>query len=49
MHQTQKGKQWFFGLKAHIGVDAKRSLIHSFTTTGANEHDLNQLPESFMA
>ena len=45
MHQIQKGKQWFFGLKAHIGVDAKRGLIHSFTTTAANEHDLNQLPE----
>ncbi|TPE45102.1 IS5 family transposase, partial [Maribrevibacterium harenarium] len=45
MHQTQKGKQWFFGLKAHIGVDAKRGLIHSFTTTSANDHDLNQLPE----
>ena len=45
MHQTQKGKQWFFGLKDHIGVDAKRGLIHSFTTTPANEHDLNQLSE----
>ncbi len=45
MHQTQKGKQWFFGLKAHIGVDAKRGLVHSFTTTPANEHDLNQLSE----
>ena len=45
MHQTQKGKQWFFGLKAHIGVDAKLGLIHSFTTTSANDHDLNQLPE----
>lgn len=45
MHQTQKGKQWFFGLKAHIGVDAKRGLVHSFTTTPANDHDLNQLAE----
>lgn len=45
MHQTQKGKQGFFGLKAHIGVDAKRGLVHSFTTTPANEHDLNQLPD----
>jgi len=45
MHQTQKGKQCFFGLKAHIGVDAKRGLVHSFTTTPANEHDLNRLPE----
>jgi IS5 family transposase len=45
MHQTKTGNQWFFGLKAHIGVDAKRGLVHSFTTTSANEHDLNQLPE----
>lgn len=43
--KRKKGKQWFFGLKAHIGVDAKRGLIHSFTTTSANDHDLNQLPE----
>ncbi len=42
MHQTKKGKQWHFGMKAHIGVDAKTGLTHSFTTTAANEHDLNQ-------
>lgn len=42
MHQTKKGNQWHFGMKAHIGVDAKTGLIHSFTTTPANEHDLNQ-------
>ena len=42
MHQTKKGNQWYFGMKAHIGVDAKTGLIHSFTTTPANEHDLNQ-------
>ena len=47
MHQTQKGKQWFFGMKTHIGVDAKRGLVHSFTTTPANDLDLNQLPELF--
>ncbi len=32
----------FTRLKAHIGVDAKTGLTHSFTTTAANEHDLNQ-------
>ncbi len=32
-------------MKAHIGVDAKRGLVHSFTTTSANDHDLKQLPE----
>ena len=29
MHQTRKGKQWFFGMKAHIGVDANTGVIHS--------------------
>ena len=42
MHQTKKGNQWPFGMKAHIGVDARTGLTHSFTTTAANEHDLNQ-------
>ena len=42
MHQTKKGNQWHFGLKAHIGVDARTGLTHSLTTTAANEHDLNQ-------
>ena len=42
MHQTKKGNEWHFGMKAHIGVDAKSGLTHSFTTTAANEHDLNQ-------
>ena len=42
MHQTKKGNQWYFGMKAHIGVDAKTGLTHSLTTTAANEHDLNQ-------
>ena len=43
MHQTKKGNQWYFGMKAHIGVDAKSSLTHSLETTAANEHDLNQV------
>ncbi|UWC25385.1 MULTISPECIES: IS5 family transposase [Enterobacter cloacae complex] len=34
---------WHFGMKAHIGVDAKSGLTHSLVTTAANEHDLNQL------
>ena len=42
MHQTKKGNQWHFGMKAHIGVDVKTGLNHTFTTTAANEHDLNQ-------
>jgi IS5 family transposase len=39
MHQTKKGNQWYFGMKAHIGVDSKTRLIHSIVATAANEHD----------
>ncbi|EPJ48512.1 MAG: IS5 transposase [Osedax symbiont Rs1] len=42
MHQTKKGNQWHFGMKAHIGIDVNSGLTHTFTTTAANEHDLNQ-------
>ena len=42
MQQTKKGNQWHFGMKAHIGVDARTGLTHSLATTAANEHDLNQ-------
>ena len=43
MHQTKRGNQWHFGMKAHIGVDARSGLTHSLVTTAANEHDLNQM------
>ncbi len=39
MRQTKKGNQWYFGMKAHIGVDAETKLIHSVATTAANVHD----------
>ena len=39
MHSTKKGSQWFFGMKAHIGVDSKTKLIHSVVATAANVHD----------
>ena len=42
MHQTKKGKQWYFGMKAHIGVDAGSGLTHSLTTTAANASDVTQ-------
>lgn len=42
MHQTKKGNQWYFGMKAHIGIDVNSGLTHSFTTTSANQHDLNE-------
>jgi IS5 family transposase len=40
MHQTRKGKQWYFGMKAHIGVDADSGLVHTVVTTAANVSDL---------
>jgi IS5 family transposase len=39
MHQTRKGNQWYFGMKAHIGVDSKSKVIHSVVVTAANVHD----------
>ena len=39
MHQTRKGKQWYFGMKLHIGADTKSGLIHSAMSTAANVHD----------
>jgi IS5 family transposase len=45
MHQTKKGNQWHFGLKAHIGVDAKEGHVHSLATTAANVADMHMLPE----
>ena len=42
MHQTRKGNQWYFGMKAHVGVDAGTGYAHSVTATAANVHDLDQ-------
>jgi len=42
MHQTQKGNQWHYGMKAHIGADADSGLVHTVTTTAANAHDVTQ-------
>ena len=39
MRQTKKGNQWYFGMKAHVGVDSKTKLIHSVVATPANVHD----------
>jgi IS5 family transposase len=44
MHQTRKGKQWYFGLKAHIGVDSKQGTVHSVCTTAASVADKHMLP-----
>jgi IS5 family transposase len=45
MHQTRKGQQWYFGLKAHIGVDSKEGIVHSVCTTAANVADKHMLPD----
>ena len=45
MHQTKKGNQWHFGMKAHIAVDADSGLVHTVTTTAANEADVDQVAE----
>lgn len=42
MHQTKKGNQWHFGMKAHIGVDVTSGVVHTLTGTAANEADINQ-------
>src|SRR5260221_2319936 len=43
MHQTKKGNQWHFGMKAHIGVDVASGVVHTLTGTAANEADINQM------
>jgi IS5 family transposase len=42
MHQSKKGNQWYFGMKAHIGVDAQSGLVHTLVGTAANVHDVTQ-------
>ena len=42
MHQTKKGNQWHFGMKAHIGVDADSGLVHTVIGTVANVNDVTQ-------
>lgn len=42
MKQTKKGNQWYFGMKAHIGVDAHSGLVHRVIGTAANVNDVTQ-------
>jgi transposase, IS5 family len=44
MHQTAKGKQWYFGMKAHVGVDSNSKLIHTILASAANVSDALALP-----
>lgn len=45
MHQARKGQQWYFGMKAHIGVDVESGLTHTVTTTAANVADVAEVAE----
>jgi IS5 family transposase len=45
MASTKKGEQWYFGMKAHTGVDADSGVVHSLHTTAANEGDVTQAHE----
>ena len=42
MHQTRKGNQWYFGMKAHIGADRDSKLVHTVVVTAANVADITQ-------
>ena len=44
MHQTKKGDEWHFGMKAHIGVDRDSGLVHTVVSTAANVGDISQTP-----
>jgi IS5 family transposase len=45
MHQTKKGNEWHFGMKAHVGVDSVQRIIHTIVATSANVHDSKILPQ----
>src|SRR5277367_1551682 len=45
MHQTKKGNQWYFGAKAHIGVDSKETVVHTVITSAASVADKHRLPD----
>jgi transposase, IS5 family len=45
MHQTKKGNQWYFGMKAHVGVDSKTKIIHTAVATAASVADPRVLPD----
>jgi IS5 family transposase len=45
MHQTKKGNQWYFGMKAHIGVDSKQTVVHTVIASAASVADSQMLPD----
>jgi IS5 family transposase len=44
MHQVAKGNQWYFGMKAHVGVDSNTKLVHTILASAANVADALALP-----
>jgi len=44
MSSTKKGNRWYFGMKLHVGIDAKSGLSHTVKVTTAREHDVTMLP-----
>lgn len=45
MHQTKKGNQWYFGMKAHIGADTANGLVHTVVGTAAKVPDVKVTDE----
>jgi IS5 family transposase len=45
MHQTKKGSQWYCGMKAHVGTDMKRGLVHRIMITDASAHDSQMMDD----
>jgi IS5 family transposase len=45
MHQTKKGNQWYFGMKAHIGADRDSTLVHTLVVSAANVADITKTAE----
>ena len=45
MHQTKKGNQWYFGMKAHIGADRDSTLVHTVVVSAANVADITKTAE----
>jgi IS5 family transposase len=43
--KTRKGKQWYFGAKAHIGMDSKERVVHSVATSAASVADAHMLSD----
>lgn len=45
MHQTKRGNRRYFGLKAHIGVDLKKGIVHAVCTKAAWVSDVHMMPD----